>query len=163
MSKYKKVSLDKLNETIARLRNEGFMYETMFARVSDAYSRIISDTKAHRGEILSMEQANERIQKTMKEKARLFTKEEYESEVSNLMNTLGSKTYRGVLRQKRNEMIEIIRDAEDYTEMDAYDLSKISTVDLNEMFKRAHDLAQNDSKGSQSFYDHLIAIINEEE
>lgn len=149
-----------LNKLINRIKSEGWTYPTEYAYVSDAFARIVIPSgRKGAGTIRTMKQANEYLTKKYGSEAILFTQEEYNEELTNLRSALsGSLTYRGYMRKERQNMIEIIEEAMEYTG-EYVDFRHISSEQMKDAIEHASRDAKNDSRGSPQFYEYLMSYL----
>lgn len=149
-----------LNKLINRIKSEGWTYPTEYAYVSDAFARIVIPSgRKGAGTIRTMKQANEYLIKKYGSEAILFTQEEYNEELTNLRSALsGSLTYRGYMRKERQNMIETIEEAMEYTG-EYVDFQHISNEQMKDAIENASRYAKNDSRGSPTFYEYLMAYL----
>lgn len=149
-----------LNKLINRIKSEGWTYPTEYAYVSDAFARIVIPSgRKGAGTIRTMKQANEYLIKKYGSEAILFTQEEYDEELTNLLSVISdSLTYRDYMRKERKKMIEIIEEAMEKTE-EYVDVRHISNEQMKDAIEHASRDAKNDSRGSPKFYEYLMSYL----
>lgn len=106
-----------------------------------------------------MNQANDYLTKKYGSEAILFTREEYDEELTNLRSALSDRlTYRDYMRKERKNMIEIIEEAMEKTGR-YVDYRNISNEKMKEAIENAHRDSINDSRGSPQFYEYLMSYL----
>lgn len=149
-----------LNKLINRIKSEGWTYPTEYAYVSDAFARIVIPSgRKGAGTIRTMKQANDYLIKKYGSEAILFTKQEYDEELSSLRSVISDRlTYRNYMRKERQNMIEIIEEAMDNTG-EYVDVRSISNEQMKDAIEHASRDAKNDSRGSPQFYEYLMSYL----
>lgn len=150
-----------LNKLINRIKSEGWTYPTEYAYVSDAFARIVIPSgRKGAGTIRTMKQANDYLIKKYGSEAILFTREEYDEELTSLRSVLSDRlTYRDYMSKERQNMIEIIEEAMEQTGR-YVDYRNISNEKMKEAIKDAHRDSINDSRGSPQFYEYLMTYLS---
>lgn len=149
-----------LNKLIRRIQSEGYTYPTEYAYISDSFARIVIPTgRKDAGTIRTMKQANDYLIKKYGSQAILFTEQEYNEELTQLKERLkGQTSYRGFKTKLRNNYIDIINDAMEYTG-EEIDYTRISTEQMKDAVEYASRMSKNDSQGSYTFYAYLLSYF----
>lgn len=150
-----------LNKLIRRVQSEGYTYPTEYSYISDSFARLVVPVgRKGAGTIRTMKQANDYLIKKYGSEAILFTREEYESELTLLREQLGKQTtYRGFQSKLRSGYIDIINDAMEATGTEI-NYREISTEQMKDAVEQASKDAKRDSRGSPSFYEYLLSYLS---
>lgn len=150
-----------LNKLIKRVQSEGYTYPTEYAYVSDSFARLIVPVgRKNGGTVRTMKQANDYLIKKYDSQAILFTREEYDAELTALRNVLEKQTtYRGFMSKLRSGYIDIINDAMEYMG-ETIDYRQISTEQMKDAVEQASRDSKRDSRGSPSFYEYLLSYLS---
>lgn len=156
----KQPQIARLNSTIRSLKEQGWTYPTEYGYMGQAHARIIVPVgMKDSGTIRSFEQVNNALERQYKDKAILMTKAEYNREVKELYDELsGNTNKRDFLKNQRADMIDIVREAQDFT-LQKLRPQNISTTTLRNAIRKAGEMARSDSRGSLSFYFYLMDLL----
>lgn len=153
-----------INDLTDEIRSRGFQSRTDTYIIQQSFARLVVNRGlVNEGYVRTMTEANKFLTKIYGDNAILYTEETYQQDLQSLNDALtGYKSVRQYLYKNRQRLVDIVRSAENWLGYDETDLSHISTTKLHMLVRQANQMAQSDSGGSPTFYQHLMELLEEQ-